>query len=203
MTSREVPSIVLASASPTRAAILRNAGLTFDVAAAGIDETAIKQSLLGDGANGAAIADALAELKAVRVSQRRPGAFVIGADQVLVCDGALFDKPADLGAARSALLALRGRSHELVSAAVVARDGAPIWRHGDTAYLQMRPFSETFLDHYLADMGQSAVASVGAYQVEGLGIQLFSRITGDHFTILGLPLLPLLDFLRSHDLVTR
>ncbi|MFZ5791410.1 MAG: Maf family protein [Pseudomonadota bacterium] len=191
----------LASASVTRARLLENAGLAFAAEPAPVDEEEAKRALEAEGADAAAIAEALAELKARAVSRRHPGAFVIGADQVLDCDGRRFDKPADLAAARAQLLALRGRTHELVSAAVVVRDGKRLWHHVGRARLTMRPFSDAFLDRYLAQAGPAILGSVGAYQLEGLGAQLFARIEGDHFTILGLPLLPLLDFLRTHGLV--
>lgn len=203
MTSKELLRVILASSSRTRQTMIQNAGLDFDVVPPGVDEAAIKQSMLHDGADGRAIADALAELKAIRVSRRHPGRFVIGADQVLVCDGVLFDKPADIDGARQTLQRLRGKTHDLITAAVVSRDGAPIWRQVDTAHLAMRPFSDGFIERYLDDVGEAVTWSVGAYQLEGRGIQLFSRITGDYFTILGLPLLPLLDFLRGHNVVAE
>ena len=137
------------------------------------------------------------------VSTRRRNALVIGADQVLVLDGALFDKPVDRADAAATLRRLRGRRHELVSAVAVVLDGATIWRHAEAAHLTMRPFSDDFLDAYLDAVGEAAYASVGAYFLEGAGIQLFSEIEGDFFTILGLPLLPLLAFLRERGAVRR
>lgn len=206
MAATETPAarplrLLLASASLTRARLLENAGLAFAAEAAPVDEDEAKRALEAEGSDAAAIAAALAELKARAVSRRHPGAFVIGADQVLDCDGRRFDKPADLAAARAQLLALRGRTHELVSAAVVVRDGRPLWHHVGRARLTMRPFSDVFLDRYLAEAGDAILGSVGAYQLEGRGAQLFARVEGDYFTILGLPLLPLLDFLRAHGLV--
>ena len=144
----------------------------------------------------------LAELKAQRVSQRHKDALVIGADQMLQCGGIWFDKPADLDHARGHLIALRGKTHELLSAVCVVRDGEVLWRHLESAQLTMRPFSDAFIDEYLAAAGDAVCASVGAYQLEGRGAQLFSRIEGDYFTILGLPLLPLLGFLVNHGVVT-
>lgn len=191
-------AVVLASASPARAALLRAVGIPVIVDAAAIDESEVKASLRAMGAEPAAVAEALAELKAQRVSRRHPGSLVIGADQVLECDGVLFDKPPDLAAARNQLLALRGRWHRLVSAVVLARDGQRVWHHVDRANLTMRDFSTHFLDHYLRSAGAAALSSVGAYQLEGVGAQLFAGIDGDYFTILGLPLLPLLDILREH-----
>lgn len=193
--------ILLASASATRALLLRQAGVPFQTDAPAIDEAEAKRSLEAEGADAAELATALAELKARRVSQRHPGRLVLGADQVLECDGRRFDKPADLAAARAQLRALAGRTHTLVSAAVVLRDGERLWQAVDRARLTMRPLAEGFIDGYLARVGAAALQSVGAYQLEGLGAQLFARVEGDHFTILGLPLLPLLDFLRGHGVV--
>ncbi|MFO1060215.1 MAG: Maf family protein [Dongiaceae bacterium] len=190
--------LVLASGSATRAAMLRAAGLDILVDPAAVDEDEAKAALKGSGADAPAAAEALAELKAQRVSRRRPGALVLGCDQLLECDGAWFDKPGDRAAAARQLLALRGRAHRLHSAAVAVRDGSRIWHHVGTARLTMRPFGESFLESYLERAGDAVLGSVGAYQLEGLGAQLFARVEGDWFTILGLPLLPLLDFLRDH-----
>ena len=148
--------------------------------------------------NPARVAEVLAELKAVRVSTRRPGALVIGADQMLDCDGAWFDKPADRDAARAQLLALRHKTHRLTSSVVAVRDGRRVWHHTESAKLTMRNFSEGFLDRYLEQAGAAVLSSVGAYQLEGLGAQLFLQVEGDFFTILGLPLLALMDFLREN-----
>ncbi len=193
--------LILASISQSRRTMLAAAGVAFSAEAPGVDEDAVKDSLRGEKAAPAALAETLAELKARKVSLRHPDAFVIGADQVLDCDGAMFDKPPDLAAARRQLQALRGRAHRLTAAVVVARGDARLWHHTQVATLHMRPFTDAFLDQYLARVGEAACRSVGAYQLEGLGAQLFSRIEGDYFTILGLPLLPLLDFLRGHRLV--
>lgn len=194
-------ALVLASASAARAAMLRAAGVPIEIDAARIDEVEIKRSLEAEAAGSAAIAETLAELKAIAVSRRHPGALVLGADQVLDCDGERFDKPADFAAARAQLLKLGGRRHELFSAAVVARGGERLWHVTDRARLTMRPLSDGFIDGYLGRVGAAALQSVGAYQLEGLGAQLFQRVEGDYFTILGLPLLPLLDFLRGHGVV--
>lgn len=193
--------VVLASASAVRAALLRAAGVPILIDAAAIDESEVKASLRVQQAAPAAISETLAELKAQRVSRRHAGNLVVGADQVLECDGTLFDKPADLAAARSQLLALRGRRHQLVSAVVLVRDGQRVWHHVDRASLTMRDFSSDFLDRYLQSAGEAALSSVGAYQLEDLGAQLFSGIEGDYFTVLGLPLLPLLDILREHGVL--
>jgi septum formation protein len=193
--------LILASASPTRRRLLEQAGLEFSAETAPIDEEEAKLALESEGASAAALAETLAELKATAVSRRHPGGFVIGADQVLDCEGRRYDKPRDEAAARAQLMALRGRSHQLISALVVVRNGERLWHHVDRARLTMRPFSPAFLDDYLARSLPGILTSVGAYQLEGRGAQLFSRIEGDYFTILGLPLLPLLDFLRPHGLV--
>jgi septum formation protein len=193
--------LILASTSTARQRLLRAAGVSFTVETAQVDEVAVIESLAAEKARGHDVADLLAELKAVKVSNRHSGATVIGADQVLSLDGALFQKPETVAAARAQLLRLRGRTHVLSSAACAARDGAVVWRVVDEARLTMRAFSEAFLDAYLVEAGAEILGSVGAYHVEGLGVQLFSRIEGDAFTIQGLPLLPLLDFLRTHGMV--
>jgi nucleoside triphosphate pyrophosphatase len=193
--------LILASASPSRRQLLINAGLSFEIEPSGVDEDEVTRSLLGERASPQDIATTLAEMKALRVSQRHGAAMVIGADSTLACNGRLFDKPATLVAARQQLLALAGQTHELCSSVVVAKDGARLWHWSERGRLTMRPFTEPFLDAYLARAGQAVCASVGAYQLEGLGAHLFSKIEGDHFTILGLPLLPLLAFLRSEKLL--
>ncbi|CCG41645.1 Maf family protein [Magnetospirillum molischianum] len=188
--------IVLASASSARRALLAAAGVMVTVDPAKIDENPTKQSLRERRAHPAAIAENLAVLKALDVSTRAPGALVIGADQTLDLAGTDFDKPRDRAEARSQLQALRGRTHRLFSAVAVVRDGQTRWRHVAEARLTMREFSNAFLEDYLDRAGDSVLSSVGGYQLEGLGAQLFTAIEGDFFTILGLPLLPLLDFLR-------
>ena len=193
--------VILASASATRAALLRSAGVPIAIDAALVDELELKASLRAAQAPAAAIAETLAELKGQRVSRRHDGKLVIGADQVLQCDGVIFDKPAHLPEARRQLFALRGRRHELLSAAVLVRDGQRLWHHVGRAELSMRNFSDSFVDDYLRSLGNAALSSVGAYQIEGIGAQLFARIDGDYFTILGLPLLPLLDVLREHGVL--
>ncbi len=189
--------IVLASTSASRSALLRNAGVTFETQRPGVDEDAAKASLLAEGHGPREIADALAELKAVRVSARTEG-LVIGADQTLDFDGELIDKAASVEEARERLLRLRGKAHKLHSGVVVAQGGRPIWREVETASLWMRPFTDEFIDGYLARHGDSLLSSVGCYRLEDEGVQLFSRIQGDYFTILGLPMLGLLDLLRRY-----
>lgn len=193
-----VAPVVLASGSTVRAALLRAAGVPIVVEAAVIDEAEVKASLRAAAIAADAAAQTLAQLKAHRVSRRHAGALVIGADQVLECGGVTFDKPADLADARRHLLSLRGRRHELLSAAVLMRDGERLWDHLGRASLTMRNFSEAFLDGYLQSAGDAVLSSVGGYQLEGPGAQLFASIEGDYFTILGLPLLPVLDILREH-----
>jgi septum formation protein len=193
--------VVLASGSEARQRLLRAAGVVFVVDVAQVDEAAVVDALVAEKARGRDIADALAELKAVRVSSRNAGNVVIGADQVLSLGAEIFQKPISRAAAREQLLRLRGRTHVLSSAVCAARDGVIVWRIVQEARLTMREFSDAFLDAYLAEAGEDILGSVGAYHVEGLGIQLFSKIEGDYFTILGLPLLPLIDFLRLHGIV--
>jgi len=192
------PVLVLASGSRTRAAMLEQAGVTAILDRPLVDEDEVKAAGRAEGVSADIVAEALAELKAQRITRRHPGALVVGADQMLECEGRWFDKPADRAAARAQLLDLRGKTHRLVSCAVVVRDGERMWHKIDSARLTMRNFSEAFLDDYLDRVGDEVLHSVGAYQLEGLGAQLFHRVEGDFFTILGLPLLPLLGFLRVH-----
>ena len=190
-------TLVLASGSSIRATLLRNAGLDFAVDPAGVDEREIERPLLEAGAEPQEIALVLGKAKALDVALRRPGDLVIGADQVLGLGSTRFTKPADLAAARAQLALLAGKTHELHSSVVVAKGGEVLWSHLSTARLRMRVLSDAELDVYLAMAGSAALSSVGCYQLEGLGIRLFERIEGDYFTILGLPLLPLLGFLRE------
>jgi septum formation protein len=199
------PPLVLASASPARRAVLEAAGLRFEALAAAVDEAAIKESAQAEGIPAAEAALMLAEAKAMRIGARRPEALVIGGDQLLTCtiDGASrwFDKPPDMAAARNQLLALRGRRHELVTATIAWRGGARIWQDVTTPRLTMRDFSEAFLDAYLAAEGAALLGSVGAYRLEGPGVQLMAKVEGEHSAILGLPLIPLLGFLRQHGVL--
>ena len=181
-----------------RAAMLEQAGVTAILDKPLVDEDEVKAAGRAEGVSADIVAEALAELKAQRITRRHPGALVVGADQMLECEGRWFDKPADRAAARAQLLDLRGKTHRLVSCAVVVRNGERMWHQIDSARLTMRNFSEAFLDDYLDRVSDDVLHSVGAYQLEGLGAQLFHRVEGDFFTILGLPLLPLLGFLRVH-----
>ena len=191
--------LVLASQSLTRQALLANAGLDFEAVAADLDERAVQQAsgLLAPGD----IAALLAREKALSVSSRQPGKYVIGADQTLAQGERLFSKPAGRPQAKEQLCALAGRRHELHSAVAVARDGEILFETVAIAGMTMRRLGEAEIDAYLNQAGEAVTSSVGAYQLEGLGVHLFERIEGDHFTILGLPLLPLLAFLRSERLL--
>jgi septum formation protein len=193
--------LILASRSEARAELLERARVPFEVVAAAVDEQAVRDGMLAEGATARDIADALAELKARRVASRHPERLVLGADQVLVADGIIHEKPADRAAARAQLASLRGRPHQLLSAAVVFEDGRPVWRHIGRADLVMRPFSDSFLASYLDREGDAVLESVGSYRIEDGGAQLFARISGDIYTIMGLPLLELLDFLRTREVI--
>jgi septum formation protein len=193
-------NLVLASASSARRSILQNAGLSFEVVPAEIDERAAEEPLLKAGATPDDIATALAMVKAESVSAARSDALVIGADQVLEVNGEQLSKPADMEAARHQLLRLSGKTHLLHSAVACARGGNVVWQHVETAALTMRKLDPAFIGRYLAAVGGDALKSVGAYQLENRGIQLFEKVEGDYFAILGLPLLPLLAFLRSEGI---
>ena len=193
-------NIVLASTSAIRRQVLTAAGVPFEAVPAGVDEASIKDSLLAEGLGPRDIADALAEAKAVKVSRKRPG-LVIGADQTLDFEGRLLDKADTVEEARARLGEMRGKTHKLHCGMVVARDGMPIWREVVTTTLRMRPFSDAYLEAYLARNAPAILSSVGCYQLEGEGVQLFDKIEGDYFAILGLSLIPLLDFLRRHEAV--
>ena len=189
--------IVLASGSRFRKAMLEAAGIVIDVVPAKIDERAVEQTLEGTGASPEDVAQVLAEAKALEVSERQPGRLVLGCDQTLSLDDELFHKPKDMEDARRHLLKLSGRTHQLNSAAVLARNGVALWRDVGIARLTMRKLEPAFIGRHLARVGPMALNSVGAYQIEGEGIQLFEKIEGDHFTIFGLPLLALLKELRE------
>jgi septum formation protein len=188
--------IVMASTSAVRRTLLAAAGLSFTAISPGVDEEVVKTQMLAKGEGPRAIALALAEIKAERVSHEL-GGLVIGADQTLDLDGGLFDKVPDIAAARERLILLRGREHRLHAGVAVAQAGAVIWRRTVTTRLVMRGFSDTYLDDYLARNAEAALSSVGCYHLEGEGAQLFETVEGDYFSILGLPLLPLLGFLRE------
>ena len=189
--------LILASASPFRKAMLTSAGVDVEAVPADLDERALEAPLEGSGASPEDVALVLAEAKALNVSERHPGALVLGCDQTLALDDTIFHKPRDMDGARSHLLALSGRIHQLNSAAVLARGGETLWRHVGIARLTMRKLDPAFIGRHLSRVGEAAMASVGAYQIEGEGIQLFEKIEGDHFTIVGLPLLAVLAALRE------
>lgn len=200
---REETRLILASASASRAAMLTNAGLTFSVEPSTIDEAPIKREMTARGAAVAEVAERLAREKALDVAGRNPGALVLGADQMLDCGGKWLDKPADRAGAAEHLRLLRGRTHHLVTSAVVVRDDQVLWHHFERAEMSMRELSDAFVDRYLDEIGDDACRSVGAYQLEGRGAQLFDRVAGDFFVVLGLPLLPLLGFLRREGVLQR
>ena len=189
--------IILASGSPFRKAMLVNAGIDVEAVPADVDERALEAPLQDSGVSPEDVALVLAEAKATEVSERRPGALVLGCDQTLSLGDEVFHKPADREGARRHLLALSGKTHQLNSAAVLVRDGKVLWRHVGIASMTMRKLDPAFIGRHLARVGAKALASVGAYQIEGEGIELFEKIEGDHFTIVGLPLLPLLTELRN------
>lgn len=190
-------SLILASQSNSRRALLSAAGVPFDAVSPGVDEEAAKDALRADGLDARALADALAELKALRVSRRAPGDLVLGCDQTLsLDDGEMIDKAVDRADAVRILTLLSGRPHYLHSAAVLVQGGTPVWRHIERVKMTMRPLSSAFIDSYLDKDWDECRWCVGCYRIEGPGAQLFARVEGSQFAIQGLPLLPLLDFLR-------
>lgn len=196
-----MPHIILASASTIRRQLLENAGVTVDALPARVDEDTIRAALQAEGAKHRDIADTLAEMKARKLAERHPSSLVIGSDQVLELDGEIWGKPETPDAARSQLERLRDRTHRLVSAVVLYDQAKPIWRHVEEASLTMRSFSDGFLDDYVARNWDDIRHSVGAYQLEREGARLFAAVDGNHFTILGLPLLPLLNYLSQRGFI--
>lgn len=193
--------LILASGSQYRKALLENAGIDMEAVPAHVDERAVEATLEGSGLTPDDVAVVLAEAKADEVSGRKRGALVLGCDQTLSLGEDVLHKPADMEAARRQLLRMSGKTHSLNSALVLMRDGETLWRHVSVANLTMRELSPTFIGRYLAAVGDKALTSVGAYQIEGRGIQLFEKIDGDYFTIVGLPLLPLLAELRRMGVI--
>jgi len=193
--------LILASGSESRAKILRDAGVDFDIMPAHVDEDAVKDSMLAAKQSHRAVADALAELKAQRVSSSHPQDFVIGADLVLSFGGELVSKCETMADARSLLSRLRGKSHELYSAVVLAKGGSPVWRDVAKATLTMHDFSDALLDRHLEAGGESLLSGVGCYRLEDSGAQLFAKVDGDYFAILGLALIPLLSALREQGVI--
>ena len=197
------PAVILASASHSRRDMLRRAGVSLRVEPAHIDEEDVKAALRAAAGGALHAAEALAEMKAAKISARHPEALVIGADQILDCDGRWFEKPRDLASATAQLRALSGRRHTLATGVCLVGGGRRLWHRNETATLTMRPLSDDFIADYLAAIGDEALSTVGAYKLEGLGAQLFADIDGDFFTILGLPLLPVLDILREQGVLRR
>jgi len=196
------PPLILASGSQARARLLEAAGLAFIVEPPGLDEGTMRQALSGDGSlNASDIAEVLARAKAEAVSEIAAGAFVIGADQVLAIGDRILGKPESMEAAREELLDLGGKVHTLHTSVALATNGEAVFAHTELSTLTMRKLTPQFIGHYLAAVGEEALTSVGAYQLEGFGIQLFDKIDGDYFSILGLPLLPLLGALRQHGVI--
>lgn len=203
MNGASVQAIILASGSPTRRHMLEQAGLAFSVDVPNIDEAGIKAAMKAQAATAGDVALALAEFKGQRIAARHLQSYIIAADQMLVLDDLWFDKARDRADAARQLEMLSGKSHRLVSAVMVFHQGQRIWHSLDEATLTLRPLSAGFIDSYLERAGAAALGNVGCYAIEGLGAQLFERVEGDFFTIQGLPLLPLLSFLRDHGLVAR
>jgi septum formation protein len=196
-------AFVLASTSPIRLQLLRAAGLEVEATAPRVDEATARDALLAEGAKPRDIADALAEMKARKIAEKRPADLVLGCDQVLEFEGAIFSKPASLEDARAQLLRLRGKTHRLHSAIVAYENAEPVWRHVAEARLTMHDLSDSYIDAYLARNWDSICHAVGCYKLEEEGVRLFSAITGDHFTILGLPLLPLLAWMGTRGMIAR
>lgn len=190
-------ALILASASAARKRLLADAGVAAEIDPADIDESAIKDECRRNRRSSSECATRLAEAKARAVAIRHQGSLVLGADQLLDCDGEWFDKPRDRSEARDQLQRLRGRSHELVTVATVVRENERLWQATERPRVTVRTFSDAFLDRYLDAMGERVLKTVGGYELEGLGAQLMEKIEGDYFAILGLPLLPVLHFLRS------
>lgn len=193
--------IILASGSPHRLEILTNAGVQVDVEKANIDERSIEAPIIEAGLGSADVAEILAVSKANDVSARNVDAYVIGCDQTLSLEGELLHKPKDMEEARRRLLALSGKVHELNSAVAIIRNGETVWSYVETCSIEFRDLDPGFIGRHLAQAGDKVLSSVGAYQIEGMGVQLFKKIEGDFFSIMGLPILPLLEKLRELELV--
>lgn len=193
--------LILASKSPYRAQLLKNVGLTVESQPSNVDERAVEAPLLKTDLEAGDVAEILAQAKATNVSEKFPDAHVIGCDQTLSLDGELLHKPANMEEARRRLLQMSGKTHQLNSAVVLVRNGEILWSHVEIAKMKMRDLDPGFIGRHLAEVGNIALTSVGAYQIEAQGLQLFEEIRGDYFTIMGLPLLPLLSELRKRNLM--
>ena len=193
-------NIILASGSPTRKQILEDSGVIFEVVVRPIDEASIKSAMIQEGASKLSIVSTLAELKSIKVSSETPG-LVIGADQIMVFDGAIYDKPKTIEEARERLMAIRNQTHYLMGSVVVSEGGVSVWRHSSKVELKVRSFTDKFIDNYINQEGEALLQTVGAYRFEKRGSQLFSSVKGDFFSVLGLPLLPLLDYLRTRNAI--
>lgn len=195
--------LILASRSPIRAKLLQQSGIEFESVSALVDEEMMKVAMLAEQAPHRDIADKLAEIKALKVSQKNLGSFVLGCDQILSYKGKVFSKPIDQSDVRKQLSVLKSGTHELFSAAVICQDAKPIWRFIGKARLTMRDFSETFLDNYIEQNWKLVENCVGGYQIEGEGIRLFQRLDGDYFSVLGMPLLEIMNFLTVRGVINR
>ncbi len=195
--------LILASGSPIRAKLLQQSGIDFEIVTAAVDEDMMKAAMLSEQAPHRDIADKLAEIKALKVSQKNPENLVLGCDQILSYDGQVFSKPKDQSDLREQLMSLKSGTHELFSAAVICQNAQPIWRFIGKARLTMRDFSETFLDNYIAENWKLVENCVGGYQIEGKGIRLFHRVEGDYFSVLGMPLLEIMNFLTVRGVIKK
>ncbi|MDG1665776.1 MAG: Maf family protein [Hellea sp.] len=193
-------NVILASSSPIRKQILEDSGVIFEVVVRPIDEASIKSAMIQEGASKLSIVSTLAELKSIKVSSETPG-LVIGADQIMVFDGAIYDKPKTIEEARERLMAIRNQTHYLMGSVVVSEGGVSVWRHSSKVELKARSFTDKFIDNYINQEGEALLQTVGAYRFEKRGSQLFSSVKGDFFSVLGLPLLPLLDYLRTRNAI--
>ena len=193
-------NVILASSSPIRKQILEDSGVIFEVVVRPIDEASIKSAMIQEGASKLSIVSTLAELKSIKVSSETPG-LVIGADQIMVFDGAIYDKPKTIEEARERLMGIRNQTHYLMGSVVVSEGGVSVWRHSSKVELKARSFTDKFIDNYIDQEGDALLQTVGAYRFEKRGSQLFSSVKGDFFSVLGLPLLPLLDYLRTRNAI--